>query len=328
MMLRYTEVMKDSTSFQLPHLSEELLDSIIFAMEDQVTFHYIDLKDGTVLQEEEKSYIMDEDEDVSDDRFLPIPDWTPSDGFRLMEKFTAKVRNQSLQQQLYEVLQSGKGVFRKFKDVLSQEPIIERKWFSFKDEQLKRVVVSWYRKQEGALDLEHLPEEYEEFFEDILLEDFTYDMYEGPATDEIDEIIHATLHEMSEGSEEDKIGSLLLTRRLESEQPEHYLLARANDGTLAAILIYTPLTEEVVQVPFFTVAKQYRGMGLFRLLFDAFSRQMARFHYKKMIVNLAGESVGLEKYFSPYKARNATKQVTLSTESWNSMHPSLEGAFL
>lgn len=109
---------------------------------------------------------------------------------------------------------------------------------------------------------------------------------------------------------------------------EYYLLARANDGTLAAILIYTPLTEEVVQVPFFTVAKQYRGMGLFRLLFDAFSRQMARFHYKKMIVNLAGESVGLEKYFSPYKARNATKQVTLSTESWNSMHPSLEGAFL
>ena len=144
-------------------------------------------------------------------------------------------------------------------------------------------------------------------------------MYEGPATDELDENIHATLHEMSEGSEEDKIGSLLLTRRLESEQPEHYLLARANDGTLAAILIYTPLTEEVVQVPFFTVAKQYRGMGLFRLLFDAFSRQMARFHYKKMIVNLAGSRWAGST--SPRTRRATPPSSDPLTESWNSCTP-------
>jgi len=328
MMGRYTRAMKDSSPYQLPHLSEALLDSIIFAMEDQVTFHYIDLKQAEVITEEEKTYILEEDENEVWQRFMPIPDWTPSDGFRLMETFAFQVRNQSLQHKLIDVLQSGKGVFRKFKDVLAEEPVFERRWFSFKDEQLKRVVVSWYRGQEGALDLEHLSLEIEEFSEDILLEDFSYEIYEGPTTDDIEALVQATLTEMSEGSEEDKIGSLLLTRRLECERPDHYLLARAYDGTLAAILMYCPLTEEVVQVPFFTVAKQYRGMGLFRLLFDAFSRQMSRFHYKKMIVNLAGESVGLEKYFSPYKARNATKQVTLSTESWNLLHPSLEGAFL
>ena len=106
------------------------------------------------------------------------------------------------------------------------------------------------------------------------------------------------------------------------------MVARACDGSLAAILLYTPITDDVVHVPFFTVAKPYRGLGLFRLLFDAFSRQMARFHYSKMVINLAGEAIGLEKYFSPYKARNATKQLTLSTESWNLLHPSLEEAFL
>ncbi|NMA22183.1 MAG: hypothetical protein GX938_01545 [Spirochaetales bacterium] len=324
--------MKDASSpYQIPHLSEELLDSIIFAMEDQVTSYYIDLEIGQLISEDERSYILSEAdfEENLDKRFLPIPEWTPSDGFRLMEKFTSNVRNESIRKNLEEALQQRKGVFRRFKDVLSQERVIEQRWFTFKDEQLKRTVVAWYREQEGALSLEHLPPEPEEYFgEDILLEDFSYDIYEGPITDEIDKLIHATIDEMSKGSEEDQIGALLLSRRLECERPDHYLLARAYDGTLAAVLMYVPITEEVVQVPFFTVAAPYRGLGLFRLLFDAFSRQMSRFHYRKMIVNLAGESVGLEKYFSPYKSRHATKQLTLSTESWNLLHPSLEGAFL
>ncbi len=312
----------------MPHLSEALLDSIIFSMEDQVTSYFIDLKDEQLISEDEMRYILEEDEHESSSRFLPIPDWTPADGFRLMEKFVSKIRNPRVQENLIRALESGKGVFRKFKDELAQEPILERKWYSFKDEQLKRVVVSWYRELEGALTLEHLDPEPVEYAEDILLEDFSYDIYEGPLTDEMDALIQATLVEMSEGSEEDRIGALLLSRRLECDRTEHALIARACDDSLAAILLYIPLTERVVHVPFFTVAKPYRGLGLFRLLFDAFSRQMARFHYTKMIVNLAGESVSLEKYFSPYKARNATKQLTLSTESWNLMHPSLEGAFL
>jgi GNAT superfamily N-acetyltransferase len=314
----------------MPHLSEALLDSIIFSMEDQVTSYFIDLKNEQLITEDERSYILEEEgvEDNASKRFLPIPDWTPTDGFRLMEKFASTVRNPAVQRRLISALESGKGVFRKFKDELSEQPILERKWYTFKDEQLKRVVVSWYRELEGALSLEHLPPEPEEYAEDILLEDFSYSAYEGLPTDEMEALIQATLNEMHEGSDEDRIGSLLLSRQLECERIEHYMVARACDGSLAAILLYTPITDDVVHVPFFTVAKPYRGLGLFRLLFDAFSRQMARFHYSKMVINLAGEAIGLEKYFSPYKARNATKQLTLSTESWNLLHPSLEEAFL
>jgi hypothetical protein len=320
----------DSIIYQMPVLSMDLLDSIIFAMEDQVTTFYLDLEDERLVTEEDRNQIITDNEEESDlsDRFLQIPEWEPADGFRLMEKFTNRVRNKVYREDLQRALESGKGVFRKFKDTLAAIPVLERKWFSFKDEQLKRVVVTWYREQEGALSLDHLPPEPEVFAEDILLEDFSFETHEGPATDEINELIQLTLEEMSLGSEEDKIGYLLLSRRLECERPEHFQLARSYDGTLAAVLTYVPLTEEVVQIPFFTVRVQYRGLGLFKLLFDSFSRQMARFHYSKMIINLAGESVSLEKYFSPYKARHASKQLTLTTDSWNLLNSSLEEAFL
>ena len=52
-------------------------------------------------------------------------------------------------------------------------PVLERKWFTFRDEQLKRVIITWYRKHEEAIHLIQLPEENEELTEDILLEDFT-----------------------------------------------------------------------------------------------------------------------------------------------------------
>ncbi|MDD3455697.1 UPF0158 family protein [Sphaerochaeta sp.] len=321
----------ETVAYHMPPLTEDLLGSIIFAMEDQVSDYFLDLKDGSLISEEEMRYLEEDEEaeeSFSDERFVSIPDWEPSDGFHLMEMFANRVRNPLYRERLLSCLNSGKGVFRKFKDALGELPVLERKWFSFKDEQLKRVVITWYREQEGTLGLLKLKEDVEDLTEDILLEDFTFETFEGTPSSEIEAFIQIILEELENGGEQDTIASLLLSRRFESEMPQHYQLARSQDGNLAAMLAYIPLTDAVVEVPFFAVKQECRGLGLFRLLFDAFSRQMARFHYRTIIVNLAGSAVSLERIFSPFSAQTATKQMVLSTSTWNSTHPSSEEAFL
>ena len=165
----------EQTSYSLPLLTEELLESITFSMEDQETRFYLDLQKGSLINEKERRYFLEDEEDLSEDRFLSIPDWEPSDGFHLMEQFANRVRNPLYRTRLLGALQSGKGVFRKFKDTLAELPILERKWFAFKEEQLRRVVITWYREQEGVLGLMKLPAECEELTEDILLEDFSFE---------------------------------------------------------------------------------------------------------------------------------------------------------
>ena len=171
----------ETVAYHMPPLTEDLLGSIIFAMEDQVSDYFLDLKDGSLISEEEMRYLEEDEEaeeSFSDERFVSIPDWEPSDGFHLMEMFANRVRNPLYRERLLSCLNSGKGVFRKFKDALGELPVLERKWFSFKDEQLKRVVITWYREQEGTLGLLTLKEEVEDLTEDILLEDFTIETYE------------------------------------------------------------------------------------------------------------------------------------------------------
>ncbi len=316
-------------SQHLPNLTKDLLDSIIFAMEDQVSDYYLDVQEIQLISEEEYRYLLQDDASAGEgERFVPIPDWEPSDGFHLMETFANRVRNPLYRQRLLDALQSGKGVFRKFKDVLSEIPVLERKWFSFKDEQLKREVITWYREQEGVLSLQELPQEHEESTDDILLEDFYLESYEGILSQEMETLLEQLLEEMEAGSEQSKLAALLFEHRLEGESLDHFQLARTQEGALVALLAYVPLTDSVVEVPFFGVAQEYRALGLFRLLFDSFCRQMARFHYQKIIITLGGDAVALKRLYSPYSVSTITVQLGLDTQLWNANHPSSEEAYL
>ena len=65
-------------------LTHEIIDNIVFWMEDQNGAFVINVRTGDVLN------IGDEDEDdVSEDDYADIPEWTPADGFGLMENFAA-----------------------------------------------------------------------------------------------------------------------------------------------------------------------------------------------------------------------------------------------
>ena len=154
-------------------LDIELIEQIIFAMEDQQHSYCIHRHSGELVPEDEIEE-QDEGREGMEDPFVPIPEWQPVHGFLLMEKFVARLRNPLLRDKLKDALASGQGVFRKFKDILKTSRGAEHVWFAFKERELRQVVRQWYNDGRELDGLERLEEEPEEIdsLEDLLGSDF------------------------------------------------------------------------------------------------------------------------------------------------------------
>jgi ribosomal protein S18 acetylase RimI-like enzyme len=278
------------SKYSMPALTSELLDQIIFAMENQDTESCLDLKEALVTERD----AIDADED-EEDRYLDLPDWTSADGFRLMEKFIDKVRNPYYRDRLSTTLQGGKGVFRRFKDVLSEQGSLLQAWYGFKQHEMEKVVTAWYREERGAIALSGSEtDEDQEGLGDLLLEDFSVEFAERGGDGDA---LFSRL--LSDGGIPD-----LVTRNLRELSEKRYVFARSAAGEICGMMIYGVKDNEANLV-FYGVDATYRGMGLFRLMFDAFARQMARqkvttitadFGFNQQVLSLFG-SVPLTDVF-------------------------------
>ncbi len=114
-------------------LTEELVNQIIFAMEDQRHRFVVDRETGAMLREDDlpagegrERRAAAEDEEIGEaagggapegeepgaldgvpgprPRYLPIPSWGPAEGFHLMERFVLKLRNPIFAEMLREAL--------------------------------------------------------------------------------------------------------------------------------------------------------------------------------------------------------------------------------
>ncbi len=154
-------------------LSPALVEQILFAMEDQDRHTYVDTANGVVVDEDEMLGDGEAPVDDMDSRWIPLPEWHPPDGFRLMEHFAASLKNSLVRDELTRALDRGKGVFRAFKDTLSLHPEVERLWFSFKEKEIRKRIRVWYNGLLTEWGLESLGEEPEET-DDLILEDFRF----------------------------------------------------------------------------------------------------------------------------------------------------------
>jgi GNAT superfamily N-acetyltransferase len=157
-------------------LSSALIDQILFSMEDQDGEFLLDTQEGLVISAEDEGF----DSDADEGRYIPLPEWDSSGGFRLMERFTATLRNALVREELSAALDSGRGVFRAFKNTLSRYPETEKLWYAYKEREMKRVVIEWYNALRESWGLELIGEEPEDI-EGLALEDFSFS--EGGAED-------------------------------------------------------------------------------------------------------------------------------------------------
>jgi len=139
-------------------LNSALIDEILFFMEDKDGYFLLDTEEKIVINPD----LNEADEETDADRYINLPEWTSSDGFRLMEHFTANLRNALVREELSAALNSRHGVFRAYKNVLSQYPEIEKRWYDYKDSEMKHEVISWYNSLRESWGLEQIGEEPEE----------------------------------------------------------------------------------------------------------------------------------------------------------------------
>ena len=135
-------------------VTEEMLERVVFGMENQKDCLMLDPEDGQLRPEKE-----------NDGSFIPLPAWGPTDGYRLMDGFAASLPDIIFRKRLLEILHSGTGVFRNFKDALKGRPELEGLWRRYKKREMRRTALSWLSRWSEALALEALgpePEDWEQ----------------------------------------------------------------------------------------------------------------------------------------------------------------------
>jgi ribosomal protein S18 acetylase RimI-like enzyme len=278
-------------------LTEALINDLLFSMEDQEGQFYIDVQDAVILESA--------DLEDSRNRYISLPDWDSSDGFRLMERFTAGVRNPLVREELSTALNRGKGVFRAFKNVLHTYPTIEKRWFSFKEREMKREVIRWYNALRDEWGMERIGTEPEET-DDLILEDFIF-----RSAQEKDIAEAASLHQHC--LEEYQANGKRPFLQAEQNKARYIVfIAETGSGDFAAyISAARDQNNEILHITALEVKAEYRSLGIGEELLSRFIEKLSPHDALMLSIDLPVESEGfsrvlLRNNFKPYAIRYYT----------------------
>ncbi len=232
-------------------LSPELLEQIIYGMENQGEIFCLDIEKLTVIPKNQK-----EEEDPEELRYLSLPRWTPADGYNIMERFVLSLNNPLYRNRLRAILHSGKGVFRNFKDLLKEKPEIEKLWFHYKSKELRGYIQEWLDSFENYRNMMTLGEA-KETLEELLLSDFLF--LENPEHHR-ESVLTLDRQVLAEAEEN-------LPPELRSRIPYYrpmgdssaFIAAESPERELAGFMIYHLVGQAAVITNLYTVP-EYRGL--------------------------------------------------------------------
>ncbi|MDR1317998.1 MAG: GNAT family N-acetyltransferase [Treponema sp.] len=270
-------------------LNEVLMDAILFSMEDQNNEYLLDSEQMELVPASEIGNFAggrdaafsksDVNPDAAADtaevnnfdkseRYLNLPGWSPAEGFRLMERFAAGLRNPVVREELSAALNRGRGVFRAFKEVLGKYPETEKIWFNFKEKEMKKEILRWYNAQREIWGLELIGNEPEETA-DMVLEDFTF--REGSGGDrEAAAKLHRACGEEGLGSGNRSNGSAQIFAEMNPWVfPGDICLVAESAGKDFAAYISAVYGNFSLHICALEVKPEYRGLGLGKTLLTA-----------------------------------------------------------
>lgn len=251
-------------------LTPEVIDEVIFAMEDQTGHFLYDSVECRCVSSRENG-IESEDENEGDDRFYAIPVWDSVSGFRMMDRFTSQLRNPIVREDLRSALAAGQGVFRNFKNILKNHTEIERLWYQFKERELRNIVCEWYNNLRDFWGLERIGLEPEETAE-IVSHDFYFREYEIEDKNQIDTLLLTVEREVLAEMPPELSGAIEeLWIRLngfaetETEENSYILIAESPKGEIIGVAVSTPipvgsfLSAQLLKI---VVYPEFRGLGI------------------------------------------------------------------
>ena len=291
-------------------LSEELINQIIFAMEDQRHRFVVDRETGAMFREDElppaegpaeQEEAGQRDEPAALDgvpgrrvRYLPIPTWGPAEGFQVMERFVLKLRNPIFAEMLREALSSGQGVFRRFKDMLRKNREIERLWFAFKDKEMKQVVQQWYEAERELAGLERLASGEEPPLE-LVASDFSIIRGEARHVEPALKLDQKVLGELFAGQEAGTFSRAELPPLLDPRSL--FLAAELAGGEFAGFIWAVEDDSSSLRLVQLAVRKHFRGIGLGTQLLRRLILQAQEDGYLRVLAPLRGDGLALTRLF-------------------------------
>jgi ribosomal protein S18 acetylase RimI-like enzyme len=275
-------------------LTGALVDEILFFMEDQNGLFFVDTQQGVVVGEDElgSEALKADDEN----RYIDLPEWDSSEGYRLMERFAAGFRNPVLRKQLSAALDRGKGVFRAFKDTLAAYPEAEQLWYSFKEQEMKKDIYRWYNALGEEWILERIGVEPEET-ESLVMEDFRF---RAPAVDDIR--VAQELHLQCSGNY--PAGN--------ADRPwvfpgDFALIAETVNGEFAGYGS-AEILDTTLRIAALEIKEEYRGLGLGEALLIRLLKLPGQEKLTRILIDIPQEAEGfsralLRESFIPYAVR-------------------------
>lgn len=145
------------------------IEDIALAMETSNEFEgsiwYLDTDTGEVIHIDSSVMedIEDEDDEAIDDypewmkemaevanvvladnrgRFKEIPKIASYESYEIMERFILDIKDERIRNRLFGAIK-GKGAFRRFKNTISEWPELEKQWFAYRDETMRKEVINW-----------------------------------------------------------------------------------------------------------------------------------------------------------------------------------------
>lgn len=282
-------------------LSSELINEIVFSMEDQTDLYCLDSEITLLVKKTEVT-------NPDPDRYYSLPVWDSISGFRLMEHFVVSLNNPIVREELRSILKSGHGVFRNFKNVLKAHPEFERMWFSFKEHEMNRVIHSWYDDLREVWGLVRIGEEPEENAE-LVHDDFTFRLMQPRDEDRIAAGIEAITEDLKDtyGYELGTALSVLWQQKLQFSCSEPGLVCETVFGDFAgyaAASVPDGMPSVVAVIHALIILPRYRGLGLGKELLQMCLEQLQ----KKGIHYVLFDSAVFPEFFKSFLEREGFQQ--------------------
>ncbi|MFW5687980.1 MAG: UPF0158 family protein [Spirochaetota bacterium] len=300
-------------------MTRELIDQVVFGMENQDRDYFLDVQEATVVP------IDQVNEEEIGSRYLELPAWRSVDGYNLMEQFVATLHNPIYRSRLRAILASGKGVFRQFKDTVRERREIERLWFSFKERRMRELVIEWYndlREREG---LERLIEEPVETDTDQLVEaDFVFRTAAPDDLPLIEELDRDAFDENYADTDEQSVDLYYEHFRTDVPDladPESLVrIVETQGGEFAGFLWAVVRRADEASVAFVQqlyVVPEFRGFGLARGLFTRFCRELHAGGVCEIALALHGAAQDLEPNFAGYGLARNCSMMKMDLAAWH-----------
>jgi ribosomal protein S18 acetylase RimI-like enzyme len=274
-------------------LTAQMIDKIAFAMEDQKEQFSVDVETGELIA------VSSLGAKASEDRYVRLPRWSSAEGFHLMESFVTSLDNPAYREQLSLALTMGKGVFRAFKDALKQSKELEKLWFTYKEQKLLGVIVSWYNANREARGLARLPLEVDET-DELVLSDFSFSWEVGTHLPEILTLDRDAFFELFPDDTPARLAARHAEKRRDMPTPgsdlSPLLLVETPAGELAGFSwgVIEAKSVHIIQV---AVSPEFRGIGLGESLLREFLAAMRKRGMLRLTTELMGRSLRASDFF-------------------------------